>query len=85
MEKDKKKENLQSRREFFKKTTKEVLPFLGIMTLSSMFSACDPLIDDDSHSGCGKSCSGSCEGDCAGDCDDNCVLNCMNSCDRWTK
>lgn len=82
MEEKNKNEELHSRREFFKKTAKSVLPFLGIVALSPLLSSCDP---DDGPSGCGNSCSGSCDGDCAGDCDDNCVLNCMNSCDRWTR
>lgn len=83
MEEKNKNEELQSRREFFKKTAQNVLPFLGVVALSPLLTSCDP--DDDGPRGCGNSCSGSCEGDCAGDCDDNCTADCWNGCDRWQK
>lgn len=90
MEERNKNEELQSRREFFKKTAQNVLPFLGAVALSPLLNSCDLLTnydpdDNDKPSGCGKSCSGSCEGDCAGDCDDNCTADCWNGCDRWQK
>lgn len=81
MEEKNKNEELQSRREFFKKTVQNVLPFLGVVALSPLLTSCDP----DGTRGCGNSCSGSCEGDCAGDCDDNCTADCFNGCDRWMK
>ena len=85
MEEKNKNEELQSRREFFKKTAQNVLPFLGVVALSPLLTSCDPDDDDDGPRGCGNSCSGSCEGDCAGDCDDNCTADCWNGCDRWQK
>ena len=79
MEEKIKNEELQSRREFFKKTAQNVLPFLGIVALSPLLTSCDP---DAVPIGCGSSCSGSCKGDCAGDCDDNCTADCWNGCNR---
>ena len=84
MNKKNENEELQSRREFFKKTAQNVLPFLGVVALSPLLTSCDPF-DEDGPRGCGNSCSGSCEGDCAGDCDDNCTADCWNGCDRWQK
>ena len=74
MEKKNKSEKLQTRREFFKKTAQNVLPFLGIVALSPLLTSCDP-DDDDGSSGCAactNQCSGcgfGCENDCSGSCE----------------
>ena len=79
MENKKKNEELQSRREFLKKTGKGALPILGISLFGpAILSSCG---DDDkkssgSSSGCGTSCSGSCQSGCSGSCDSSCSGSC---------
>lgn len=89
MEELMKDDELQSRRDFFKKTASNVLPFLGVVVLgSTLATSCDLLGDGDSSgssSGCGKSCSGSCDGDCAGDCDDGCWTACISACVHYQR
>ena len=81
-------EELQSRREFFKKAAKGVLPVLGAIALMNM-----PLLsqalekgespDDCSGScsyGCGRSCSYGCSSSCSGSCSGGCKGSCMQSC-----
>lgn len=78
MEKNKKNEELQSRREFFKKAAKGALPILAFTMLgSTILTACG---DDDEPkpSGCGNSCSGGCAGGCSNDCDEICMTSCAN-------
>lgn len=82
MHKNKKNEELQTRREFFKRAAKGALPILGISLFGpTILTSCekdDP--DDDggggSSNGCGKSCSGGCSGSCSGSCDTSCSGNC---------
>lgn len=75
-----KKENneLQSRREFFKKAAKGALPILGFALLGgSLLSSCTP--DDDNNDtqiSC-SDCSGTCYGSCSGECHQSC------SGDKW--
>ena len=80
MSKNEKKEELQSRREFIKKTAKGALPILGISLFGpSILTSCDkdePESGNNEFSGCGKSCSGSCDGSCSGSCE-----SCTGSCD----
>lgn len=74
MKKNVKNEELQSRREFFKKAAKGALPILGAIVLASM----PVVIHADAPSmGCGSSCKGRCLGACS---DGNCRLSCDNSC-----
>lgn len=75
-EKNKKqKEELQSRRDFFKKTVKGALPILGVLTLGPTFlTSCDP--DDEGSTGCGSSCSGGCGDSCVSSCEVNCAFDC---------
>lgn len=85
--KQNKKEELQSRRQFFKKAAKATLPILGAVVLANM-----PMIaqaSNGSSTGCEActglctgctgctSCSGLCEGECLG-CT-GCSLNCYGS------
>ena len=80
-----KKENneLQSRREFFKKAAKGALPILGAVILAS-----SPIISKavekepmGCYNSCYRSCSGTCEGDCTSRCKDGCS-GCGTSCQK---
>lgn len=85
MEKDKKNQELQSRREFFKKAAKSTLPILAFAVVGpSLLSSCGEDDDEpDAPNGCGNSCSGSCEGTCSGGCDSACEGVCENGCDKY--
>lgn len=81
MKKSEKDEELQSRREFLKKTAKGALPILGISLFgTSILSSCkkddDDKKSDNGKCGCSNTCSGSCDGDCSGNCD-----GCTGGCD----
>ena len=82
MSKNKKNEELQSRREFFKKAAKGALPILGLTVLSSM-----PILNASAESKAGMGCEGctglctgctSCSGWCQGTCQGctGCSVNC---------
>lgn len=82
MKKNGKNEELQSRREFFKKAATRSLPILAFAVLgTSLLTSCDK--DDDDYnnkpSGC-NGCSGSCDGSCAGSCDESCSAACAFNC-----
>ena len=68
-------EELQTRREFFKKAAKTALPFIGIVTIGpSLLSSCgggDDDFDDYGGGGSSSSCSA---------CADTCVITCGNTC-----
>ena len=69
MTKKEKKEELQSRREFLKKTAKGALPILGISLFGpTILTACEKDNKKGSGCSCSNTCSGSCDGDCSGDC-----------------
>ena len=73
-EKTKKQEELQSRRDFFKKTVKGVLPIIGAIVLAN-----SPLLAkaDKIEMGCTGTCYGTCKGSCEG-C--TCTGDCKNAC-----
>lgn len=79
-------EELQSRREFFKKAAKGALPILAAVALSgapSLIKAAelDPMNCSGSCSfGCGAVCSTSCSGGCKGGCGGACSYSCQNTC-----
>ncbi len=87
--KQNKNEELQSRRQFFKKAAKSALPILGAIALANM-----PMIAKASEtamgcsSGCYTGCSNTCKGGCSygcgstcsGKCIGSCSATCMNSC-----
>lgn len=86
MENKEKNEELQSRRQFFKKAAKGVLPILGAVVLSNV-----PLIanaNTTASTGCVDACYASCltgcvtycKGKCKAHCQDNCYANCNTSC-----
>ncbi|MBQ9467260.1 MAG: Cys-Xaa-Xaa-Xaa repeat radical SAM target protein [Muribaculaceae bacterium] len=69
-------EELQSRRQFFKRAAKGVLPILGAVVLSSM-----PLISNATEScNCYGTCYGTCYGGCQGSCGTTCSGKCIGSC-----
>lgn len=88
MENSKKKEELQSRREFFKSAAKAALPVLGAVVLAStpalaQVCRCNSLQAPSGPkrgSNCGSTCSGGCVGSCEGTCSATCNAQCRNSC-----
>ncbi|MBP3299417.1 MAG: Cys-Xaa-Xaa-Xaa repeat radical SAM target protein [Muribaculaceae bacterium] len=76
MMKQDKKEELQSRRQFFKKAAKSALPILGLAVLAS-----NPLISKATTAmGCRiDACTGTCTGSCSGTCS-SCSAGCSRSC-----
>lgn len=91
MEKNKKNEELQSRREFFKRAAKGVLPIFAVVALADIPSlvraekiptSCD-YCEGTCHNGCENRCSGcdGCTGGCDGTCKGGCDSSCKGSCD----
>ncbi len=88
MEKNKKNEELQSRREFFKRAAKGALPILGAIALSNIplmgnaeeVMGCDFGCSGGCSGGCGRSCSFGCSGSCSGSCSGGCKGGCGRSC-----
>lgn len=79
MENHKKNEELQSRRQFFKKAAKGALPILGAIALSQapfLSQAHESQNEMGCYYGCQYSCYGSCKGDCRGDCRGDCLGSC---------
>lgn len=82
-----KKEELLSRREFFKNAAKKVLPILGAIVLSgspvlSKAAEKNPMDCDYScHSTCAGRCTNACTG-CSGVCQMGCQGTCKGGCDR---
>ncbi|MBQ8607699.1 MAG: Cys-Xaa-Xaa-Xaa repeat radical SAM target protein [Bacteroidaceae bacterium] len=85
----KKNEELQSRREFFKKAAKGALPILGATLLANipMISqatedpmGCNFMCSGGCQGGCGRSCSYGCSGSCSGNCSGGCKGGCSRSC-----
>lgn len=90
-----KKENneLQSRREFFKKAAKGALPILGAAILASTpiiskavenepmgcYNSCYTSCSGTCSGGC-MGCTGTCTGGCQGLCGGNCAGSCSGSC-----
>lgn len=85
MEKTNKNEELQSRREFFKKAAKGALPILAAVALAgapNIISAAEK-----SPMGCPYSCSGGCDASCTGckgSCRDACT-SCHGTCSGYCK
>lgn len=76
MHNNKKNEELQSRRESFKKAAKGALPILGAIVLSN-----NPLVSKAAQTmGCDYTCAVSCA-----DCKGTCKGLCMNSCYKGAK
>lgn len=90
MKTNKRKEELQSRREFFKKAAKSALPILGAIVLANVPTAlkattkkpmgCDYGCLHGCYSGCSGTCYGTCRGGCEGYCKWGCLTSCSGSC-----
>ena len=78
MKQKKTNEELQSRREFFKKAAKAALPVVGAVVLASMPSDIFAM-NRTGCNGCSGACS-SCTGSCTGSCTVTCVGACSSSC-----
>lgn len=85
MKKTKEKKELQSRREFFKKAAKGVLPIVAGVVLAGMpqvvkatgnaFGICDTC-----SGGCRYTCVAVCNSSCQGSCNNTCYKTCQGSC-----
>ena len=77
MEKNKKNEELQSRREFFKKAAKSALPILGAIVLAGTPTIAKAV--EKAPMGCTGTCYGGCYGGCKG-CSTTCTGTCSHGC-----
>ena len=78
----KKSDELQSRREFFKKAAKGVLPILGLVMLPTGVQAMLRQVQESHPStACKYDCSYLCRENCQTTCRGNCFTNCGHSCD----
>lgn len=78
MKQTKKNEELQSRREFFKKAAKGALPILGTIVLANTPSI---LNASGLSTGCaGNSCYMQCDGGCRQSCSGSCKYHCQTTC-----
>ena len=76
MHNNEKNEELQSRREFFKKAAKGALPILGAIMLAGtpgILNAAEPT----------TSCHGSCVAACMNGCTTSCQYICKGTCKSW--
>ncbi len=77
MHKNKKNEELQSRRQFFKNAAKGALPILGAIVLANVPGIMNAA--EESPMGCTGTCYGMCKNGCKG-CEYTCSGTCKNSC-----
>lgn len=72
-------EELQSRRQFFKKAAKAALPILGAAVLSQtpLIASASNVASGCSRYGCGT-CTGSCRSSCSGGCNTTCSGGCKH-------
>lgn len=77
MSNKKQNEELQSRREFFKKAAKAALPVVGAVVMASLPNVMQ------AATGCKTTCMGycvGCSGTCTGTCDGTCRSTCIGGC-----
>lgn len=79
MKKNEKNEELQSRREFFKKAAKGALPILAVMALDGAPAIVNAVTKQSSYCVAGAACTGLCSGSCKGTCKFGCS-GCSGSC-----
>ena len=80
MKKDAKKEELQSRREFFKKAAKGALPILGTIVMAQL-PVLSKAVPHNTELGCYcYGCVGGCQGECLYTCRTSCYNTCNNTC-----
>ncbi len=72
-------EEIQSRRDFFKKTVKSALPILGAVLLANAPTIVKAAESEIDPMGCGYTCSGSCKNACTS-CKYDCSGSCKNTC-----
>ncbi len=82
MKKNKKNEELQSRREFFKNAVKTALPILGTIVLAGSPRIVGAI---NAPMGCIGSCYGTCTSSCSRSCASNCHGMCKNGCFATSK
>ena len=75
MSNKKQNEELQSRREFFKKAAKAALPVVGAVVMASM-----PNVMQAAETGCDNLCSYCCTSSCKNGCYQGCYMGCRNTC-----
>ena len=94
MSNKKQNEELQSRREFFKKAAKAALPVVGAVVLSNLpllkaeaapmgcnYAGCTGTCYGGCQGGCGQLvCQGGCKGTCSGGCTGSCYGGCQQYC-----
>lgn len=83
MKNNKKNEELQSRREFFKKAAKATLPVIGAIVLAST-----PILGKAANTPrctCGAGCHISCKGSCTTNCPGTCYRTCAGGCSGNSK
>lgn len=78
MEKKNRNEELQSRREFFKKAAKGVLPILGAVVLAGAPAIVKAA--EENPMGCKGSCYLQCDGGCRQSCNNTCRYHCLTTC-----
>lgn len=81
MKNKKNNEELQSRREFFKKAAKGALPIIAATVLASapaIVKAAEPPMD--CNYGCSSGCLYYCSGGCSGTCEGSCSFGCSSTC-----
>lgn len=77
-------DELQTRREFFKKAARGVLPIIGAVTLTPLLTACPGGDDPTGCEGCEGTCSSSCSTTCKGTSSSGCTgcsAQCQSDCD----
>ncbi len=78
-------EELQSRREFFKKAAKVALPVVGAIALSQLPLSLNATEMSDCNGNCSGSCRSGCYTTCYNDCYNACKTTCKGACSRTTK
>lgn len=78
MKKNVKNEELQSRREFFKKAAKGALPILGAIALAGVPGLVNSA--EVPSMGCDYSCAASCQKSCYSGCQGTCNTTCQGGC-----
>ncbi len=80
--KQNKNEELQSRRQFFKKAAKATLPILGAIVATNLpfISRAATNHESETENSCSWGCSGGCSGSCGRVCSYGCTNSCAGSC-----
>lgn len=84
--KNKHHEELQNRRDFFKKAAKRALPILGLVVLGpTVLSSCDKDETITVCDGCGGDCTNACKGTCKTGCSAACKSSCVGGCKKISR